>query len=154
MRRNFGLPEKGKVLTPIAKFKQFESRDKNGNIRIYKLDLEFKRIGFSRDFFRDLMMNKKLKEIDYRVGAYILYQLNNGSDEIILNPLIIMRYIDKGRSTISASLKRLAKTGYIRPIKGRGTGKCSYEINADRFFCGDRIDFLEHTDPKLVIRVK
>ncbi len=150
---NYSLPKSGTVFMPVARFQPIISYDFNGNPSVYKNDVDFKKVGLSDDFLKNLMSNISLTDIDIRIMLYIMHNLQRDSDEVVLNPTIIKRYINWGHSSISASLIRLCNAGYIMPITGRGSGRCKYQVNVLNMFYGNRIEFLENIDPKLIQRV-
>ncbi len=150
---NFSLPQSGTVFAPVAKFLPKISFDININPLVYKVDLDLKKVGLSDAFFKDVLNNSTLTEIDIIIVIYIIQKLQKGSDKVTLNPTIIAKHINWGRSSISASLNRLCSAKYIMPLTGRGSGKCSYQVNVLFFFCGNRIEFLEKIDPKLIKRI-
>lgn len=150
---NFSLPDNSKLFLPIAKYKLITSYDSKGTKFEYKNDLGLYKIGLSDSFLENLMSNDNLKTVDLRVVSYILHSIVKDSDIVTLNPTIIMRYINKNRSTISASIKRLCQEQYIMATTGRGSGRCTYEINLNYFFRGNRIDLLETIDTKLIERI-
>lgn len=150
---NFSLPDRSKLFSPIAKYKLITSYDSKGTKFEYKNDLGLYKVGLSEDFLENLMKNENLKTIDLRVVSYILKSIVKDSDIVHLNPKIIMKHIHKKHSAISASIKRLCQEKYIMATKGRGSGRCTYEINLNYFFKGNRIDLLETIDPKLVARI-
>jgi len=150
---NFSLPNSGTVFLPIAKYKLITSYDSKGTKFEYKNDLGLYKVGLSDSFLENLMSNDNLKTVDLRVVSYILHSIVKDSDIVTLNPTIIMRHINKNRSTISASIKRLCQEKFIMATTGRGTGRCKYEINLNYFFRGNRIDLLETIDTKLIERI-
>ncbi len=149
---NFSLPQSGTVFAPVAKFLPKISYDININPLVYKVDLDLKKVGLSDTFLKDLMSGT-LKHIDMQVLIHIIYKLKKDSDVVTLNPTIMERYINKKRSAISSSLKRLSAAGYVMRLTGRGSGRCNYQVNVLSFFCGNRIGFLEKIDTKLIQRI-
>jgi DNA-binding MarR family transcriptional regulator len=150
--RNFSLPPAGALFMPVARFKTIITYDSKANAIEYKNDLDLVKIGLSKDFLKVLMKSQVLNELDLRMLYYILYKLEKESDVVCLNPKIIMRYLDWKSSSISDSIKRLCQEGYIKHITGRGNGRCNYQVNILYFFYGNRIDFLESEDTRLVRR--
>ncbi len=150
---NFSLQQTGTTINPVAGYQLITNYDKKGNEIYYKNDIDLNKIGISNILLKSLMKNNTLKLIDLKVLSYIFYKLEKGSDIVILNPTIMIKHIDRKRSAISDSLKRLCQEKYINPKKGKGKGRCNYEINLLLFFSGDRIDFLENIDSKLIQRV-
>lgn len=150
---NFSLPKSGTVFAPVAKFQQIINYDINRTPYVTKIDLGLKKVGLSDDVLKD-MMSGTLKRIDMQVLIYIIYKLQKDSDVITLNPTIMERHVKKKHSTISASINRLCSSGYIMRVTGRGAGRCNYQVNVLNLFCGNRIEFLEKIDPKLIQRVK
>jgi hypothetical protein len=150
---NFSLPQSGTVFAPVAKFLPKISYDINKNPLVYKVDLDLKKVGLSSDFLKNLMSNDALKDIDIRLVIYIFLKLEKDADVVTLNPTIIARYVKWRRSSISASLNRLCSAKYIMPLTGKGSGRCNYQVNVLSFFCGNRIEFLEQINPKLIKRI-
>ena len=147
---NVFIAKTGVITAPIAKFRKFDSYDKNRNKNEVKVDIDFEKVTFSEDFFIDRMKSKDLKLIDFKVLDYILRSIEKNSDTVVLNPKIIVRYIPRGSSTISDSIKRLIKLEYINIVQGK---RCKYQINPTKFFKGNRIDYLESINPYLIRQV-
>ena len=150
--RNFSLPPAGTLHMPVSNYSLMINYDAKGNRVVYKIELELDKISLSSDILKNVMNSKVLNDLDLRMLFYIIYKLEKDSDEVTLNPKIIMRYLDWKSSSISNSISKLCQEGYIKPITGKGNGRCKYQVNISYFFFGKRIEFLENIDPKLTNR--
>ena len=114
-----------------------------------KIDTEIKRIVITYKALRLLVIGKPWSISDYRIFNFLLNQMKRNQDQVYLNTARMTKVLELSGSQVSKTINKLIDLGFISRIKGY-----NYYINPYLIFYGNRIEFLEQIDPKLVKCIK